>query len=147
MKAMRKYGKTERKIIKTHWTPSQSNVKERDGCCQYVCLHTFFFLDTRLERPKDSVWADAMGNLFIQGTALSVVLYEEFDKDKGNKIHWCSEGRRSKDGKMQVKHQEYTCGNKGRMQCMPASLSTLFADTNLIQSMPQGMGTCTVLLL
>ncbi|KAK0461575.1 hypothetical protein IW261DRAFT_1614153 [Armillaria novae-zelandiae] len=36
MKATRKYGKTERKIVKVHWTPSQSNVKERDGCCQYT---------------------------------------------------------------------------------------------------------------
>ncbi|PBL00111.1 hypothetical protein ARMGADRAFT_364787 [Armillaria gallica] len=54
-------------------------------------------------------------------TARSVVLsdgYEEFNKDKGNKIRLCGEGGRSKDGKMQVKDQEYTHGNKALQNAM-----------------------------
>ncbi|KAK0461567.1 hypothetical protein IW261DRAFT_1428309 [Armillaria novae-zelandiae] len=120
MKTTRKYGKTERKIVKVHWTPSESNVKEREGCETAVVN-----LGTPGEIKRQRV---------------------EFDKAKGNKSRLCGEdvdwtlGGQSKDGKMQLKDEGCTCGNKGRTQCVLAKLSALFAETNLIQSTPQGMG-------
>ncbi|KAK0473117.1 hypothetical protein IW261DRAFT_1596591 [Armillaria novae-zelandiae] len=57
--------------------------------------------------------ANVAGNLFVRRTARSVV------------FRLCGEGRRSKDGKMPVKDQEYTCGNKA-LQVLP---SQLFIET------------------
>ncbi|KAK0461578.1 hypothetical protein IW261DRAFT_1614156 [Armillaria novae-zelandiae] len=51
------------------------------------------------------------GNLFVRSVVLSG-RNEEFDKDRGNKIRLCGEGGRCKDGKMQLKDEAYTCGNK-----------------------------------
>ncbi|KAK0481340.1 PUA-like domain-containing protein [Armillaria novae-zelandiae] len=68
-------------------------------------------------------WTDATGNLFVRRTARSVVLsggYEECKIDKGNKIRLCGEGGRSKDGKMQLKDEEYTYGHKASQNAMRA---------------------------
>ncbi|KAK0461560.1 hypothetical protein IW261DRAFT_204359 [Armillaria novae-zelandiae] len=162
MKATRKYGKTERKIVKVHWTPSQSNVKERDGCCQYT--HVWrdqktvygYAIRERVLLLEAGMHRRMRRGIYSSG-GLRCLLYcrvgtKNLTRTRVIKsvcavkvrfaaflhfldVDWTL-GRRSKDGKMQVKHQEYACGNKG-------SLSALFADTNLIQSMPQGMGPVT----
>ncbi|KAK0474081.1 hypothetical protein IW261DRAFT_1596065, partial [Armillaria novae-zelandiae] len=128
LKTTRKYGKTLRKIVRrsqdSEPVQCQGTRGVQDGCYQSVCLHAFFFLgrlmmvylEARLERSKDSVWPGCMGECngesIVRETAWSVVLSgknENFDKDKGNKI---------KDGTMQVKDQEYTCGNKALQNAM-----------------------------
>ncbi|KAK0460879.1 hypothetical protein IW261DRAFT_1577216 [Armillaria novae-zelandiae] len=81
-------------------------------------------IHARVTLGSRDAWADATGNLFVRRTARPVALsgrYEEFDKVKGNKIRLCGEGGRSKDRKMQVKDEEYTCGNKASQNTMRSS--------------------------
>ncbi|KAK0473094.1 PUA-like domain-containing protein [Armillaria novae-zelandiae] len=132
IKTTRKYGKTERRIVKDHRTPSQVNVKEREGYKMPVVNPgtsgeiegqpvgtRYVYRALLLEAGMHG--SIRRGIYSFGGIARSVVLsdgYEEFNKDKGNKIRLCGEGGRSKDGKMQVKDQEYTCGNKALQNAM-----------------------------
>ncbi|KAK0473119.1 hypothetical protein IW261DRAFT_1596593 [Armillaria novae-zelandiae] len=104
MKTTCKNGEIEQKIVKDHRTPSQSNVKEREG----VTLGS-----------RDA-WADATGNLFVRRMAAMKV-------DEARTGRWSKTRNTLAETKLR------------RTQCVLANLSTLFADTNLIQSTPQGM--------
>ncbi|KAK0184667.1 PUA-like domain-containing protein [Armillaria mellea] len=130
IKTTRKYGKSERRIVKDHRT--QLNVKEREGYKAPV-VHPGTSGDiagqpagTRYVNRALLLEAGMHGSIrrgiySFKETARSVVLsdgYEEFNKDNGNKIRLCGEGGRSKDGKMQVKNQEYTHGNKALQNTM-----------------------------
>ncbi|KAK0224634.1 PUA-like domain-containing protein [Armillaria nabsnona] len=130
IKTTRKYGKCERRIVKDHRT--QLDVKEREGYkTPVVNPGTSGEIDgqpvgTRYVNRALLLEAGMHGSIrrgiySFKETARSVVLsdgYEEFNKDKGNKIRLCGEGGRSKDGKMQVKDQEYTYGNKALQNAM-----------------------------
>ncbi|KAK0477259.1 hypothetical protein IW261DRAFT_1566143 [Armillaria novae-zelandiae] len=124
-------GKPSERSSKDHRTRSQSNVKEREGCkTAVVNLGTPGAIKRQRVGMrymnghycwKPGCMGRCAGESIVWETAWSVVLSgrnEKVDKDKGNKIRLCGEGGRSKDGKMQVKDQEYTCGNKALQNAM-----------------------------
>ncbi|KAK0479610.1 hypothetical protein IW261DRAFT_1624952 [Armillaria novae-zelandiae] len=146
--------KTERRIVKYHRT--QSNVKEREEYKTPVVnlygFMPFFFLACGYTIREQGVTLESKdareyptGNLFVWRTVRSVaacamkVYYVAFLHLLG--ADWTLGGR-SKDEKMQVKDQDYTYGNNALLFHWLISQNTMHSDTNLIQSMPQGMGRC-----
>ncbi|KAK0470061.1 PUA-like domain-containing protein [Desarmillaria tabescens] len=132
IKTKRTYGKDERQIVKDNRNLDAAKPKEREGCrTPIVNPGTLGEIDgqpvgTRYMNRALLLEAGMHGGIrrgiySFQGSARSVVLsdgYEEFNEDKGNKIRLCGEGGRSNDGKMQVKDQKYTHGNRALQNTM-----------------------------
>ncbi|PBL03920.1 hypothetical protein ARMGADRAFT_1004580 [Armillaria gallica] len=135
-KKTRKFGKEEIRIVKDYRNMDVDKPKEREGCRKPIADPATVgeiegqTVGTRYMDRTAALEAGVHGGLrrgiySYKGSARSVVLsdgYEEFNKDKGDRIRLCGEGGRSKDGKMQVKNQEYTHGNRGRntWNCCPS---------------------------
>ncbi|KAK0430690.1 PUA-like domain-containing protein [Armillaria borealis] len=131
-KKMRKFGKEEMRIVKDYRNLDADKPKEREGCRKPVAdPGTVGEIEgqpvgTRYMDRTAALEAGVHGSLrrgicSYKGSARSVVLsdgYEEFNKDKGDRIRLCGEGGRSKDGTMQVKHQVYTHGNRALQKMM-----------------------------
>ncbi|KAK0470051.1 PUA-like domain-containing protein [Desarmillaria tabescens] len=132
IKPMRKYGKPEWRIVKDYRNLDVVKPKEREGCRTPVVNPGTLgeidgqpvgtrYVDRTLLLEAGMHGGIRRGIYSFKGSARSVVLsdgYEEFNKDKGNRIRLCGEGGRSKDGKMQVKDQEYTHGNRALQNTM-----------------------------
>ncbi|KAK0449912.1 PUA-like domain-containing protein [Armillaria borealis] len=120
------------RIVKDYRNLEVDKPKEREGCRKPVAdLGTVGEIEGQ---PVGTQYLDRTvlletgvhgglrrGIYSYKGSARSVILsdgYEEFNKDKGNRIRLCGEGGRSKDGKMQVKNQEYTHGNRALQKTM-----------------------------
>ncbi|KAK0449915.1 PUA-like domain-containing protein [Armillaria borealis] len=132
-KKMRKFGKEEMRIVKDYRNlDSEVSMKEREGHRKPVVdPGTFGEIEgqpvgTRYMDRTAVLEAGVHGSIrrgiySYKGSARSVVLsdgYKEFNKDKGDRIRLCGEGGRSKDGKMQLKDQEYTHGNRALQKTM-----------------------------
>ncbi|KAK0235625.1 PUA-like domain-containing protein [Armillaria nabsnona] len=136
-KKTRKFGKEEMRIVKDHRNLEVDKPKEQEGCRKPVAdPGTVGEIEgqpvgTRYIDRTAALEAGVHGSLrrgiySYKASARSVVLsdgYEEFNKDKGNKIRLCGEGGRSKDEKMQVKNQEYTHGNRALQNTMQSGQS------------------------
>ncbi|KAK0235627.1 PUA-like domain-containing protein [Armillaria nabsnona] len=125
-KKTRKSGKEELRIVKDYRNIDVDKPKEREGCRKPIAdpatvgkiegqpVGTWYM--DRMAALEPGVHGSLRRGIYsYKGSAQSVVLsdgYEEFNKDKGDRIRLCGEGGRSKDGTMQVKDQEYTHGNK-----------------------------------
>ncbi|KAK0449899.1 PUA-like domain-containing protein [Armillaria borealis] len=131
-KKTRKFGKEEMRIVKDYRNLDVDKPKEREGCRKPVAdPGTVGEIEgqpvgTQYMDRTAALEAGVHGSLrrgiySYKGSARSVVLsdgYEEFNKDKGDRIRLCGEGGRSKDRTMQVKDQEYTHGNKALQKTM-----------------------------
>ncbi|PBK75340.1 hypothetical protein ARMSODRAFT_1079631 [Armillaria solidipes] len=131
-KKMRKFGKEEMRIVKDYRNLEMDKPKEREGCRKPVADPGMVGkiegqpVGTRYMDRTAMLEAGMHGSLrrgiySFKGSARSVVLsdgYEEFNKDKGDRIRLCGEGGRSKDGKVQVKGQKYTHGNRALQKSM-----------------------------
>ncbi|KAK0470057.1 PUA-like domain-containing protein [Desarmillaria tabescens] len=132
IKTKRKYGKAERQIVTDNRNLDVVKPKERERCrTPIVNPGTLgeingqpvgtWYMNRALLLEAGMHGGIRRGIYSFKGSVRSVVLsdgYEEFNKDKGNRIRLCGEGGRSKDGKMQVKDQEYTHGNRALQNTM-----------------------------
>ncbi|PBL03927.1 hypothetical protein ARMGADRAFT_1070435 [Armillaria gallica] len=124
-KKSRKFGKEEMWIMKDYRNLDVDKRKEREGCRKPFADPDAVggiagqLVGTRYMDRTSALEAGVHGGLrrgiySYKGSARHCCMsdgYEEFNKDKGNKTRLCGEGGRSKDGKMQVKDQEYTQGS------------------------------------
>ncbi|KAK0449906.1 PUA-like domain-containing protein [Armillaria borealis] len=134
-KKTRKFGKEEMRIVKDYRNLDVDKPKERgtrEGCRKSVADPGTVGeikgqpVGTRYMNTMAALEAGVHGSLrrgiySYKGSAQSVMLsdgYEEFNKDKGDRIRLCGEGGQSKDRKMQVKHQKYTYGNRALQKMM-----------------------------
>ncbi|KAK0430692.1 hypothetical protein EV421DRAFT_1743777 [Armillaria borealis] len=131
-KKTHKFGKEEMRIMKDYRNLDTDKPKEREGGRKPVTdPGTVGEIEgqpvgTRYMDRTSALEAGVHGSLrrgiySYKGSARSVVLsdgYEEFNKDKGDRIRLCGESGWSKDGKMQVKHQKYTHGNRALQKAM-----------------------------
>ncbi|PBL03922.1 hypothetical protein ARMGADRAFT_1157941 [Armillaria gallica] len=131
-KKTHKFGKEEMRLVKDSRNLDVDKPKERGGCRKPVAdPRTVGEMEGQPVGTRYLDWAAVLeagvhgslrrGIYSYKGTARSVILsdgYEEFNKDKGNRIRLCGEGGRSKDGTMQVKDQVYTHGNKALQKTM-----------------------------
>ncbi|KAK0460873.1 hypothetical protein IW261DRAFT_1577210 [Armillaria novae-zelandiae] len=121
MKTTCKNGEIEQKIAKDHRTPSQSNVKEREGCKTAVVN-----VGMPGEIKRQRVGRVGTNNLTRTRVIKSVCAVKVDEVRTGR----CQSRTRNTLAETKLR----------RTQCVLAKLSVLFADTNLIQSTPQGMG-------